>query len=97
MCTLDNMTGKLNYKNRTYNYKGVHRFLELCYSAPRGGRNPGNNDGHWVAVDEQGDVTFTAWTRKELVAKIDRDLDMTPEEAAALLEEVEIIRKMLAN
>ena len=87
----------MNHMSRRYDFMSEYRSLELFHSAPRGARNLGNNDGHWIAVDEEGDVAFSAFTRKEIEAKIDRNLDMTVEEATALYESVERVRNMLAS
>jgi len=80
-----NNTETITYRNDRYIRKGEYRTLTLCYKAPSCGRNPGNNDGFWIAVDEDGDVLFGEATRASLINRIDYALDQYTDEARDLI------------
>jgi len=78
----------ITYRNRRYVRKAEYRTLALYYTSPKCGRNPGNNDGWWIAVDEDGEVMFGEATRALLTTRIDYALDQHSDEARDLIHQM---------
>ena len=83
-----NNTETITHLNRRYVRKAEYRTIALYYTSPKCGRNPGNNDGWWIAVDEDGDVLFGEATQALLTNRIDYALDQYSDEARDLIHQM---------